>query len=118
MHPEVLRKCKIKAGIRCDIHGFRSSFLTWAAEEGIDDTLADKCLSHEPTLIEIRRPLGYILCALLVPIDARAREREVQQIGGERGLDVRAGGAQSSVLGFRRRRPAPTSSALPQVPED
>ena len=44
--PTTIRRWKHVAGIEADIHGFRSSFLTWAADKGIDDSLADKCLSH------------------------------------------------------------------------
>ena len=45
-HVSTLRYWRIKLGIDTDLHGIRSSFLVWCAEEGIDVKLGERCLSH------------------------------------------------------------------------
>ena len=36
-------------GIGADIHGFRSSLRDWCSENGVDDTVAERCIAHYET---------------------------------------------------------------------
>lgn len=38
-----------KAGSDADVHGFRSSLRDWASENGVDDTVAERCIAHYET---------------------------------------------------------------------
>ena len=37
---------KRKTGLPVTMHGFRSTFRDWAAENGVPDVVAEKCLMH------------------------------------------------------------------------
>jgi integrase len=56
--------------MKCDftVHGFRSSFRDWAAEQGVEFSVAEQCLAHSvgsavtaaylrTSLLEKRRPI-------------------------------------------------------------
>jgi integrase len=75
------------------VHGFRSAFRDWAAEHGVDDSVAEQCLAHQigttvtranlrTTVIEHRRLVlaewatflaGDSADATIVPFTAAAR---------------------------------------------
>ena len=43
---EALRMIFRNAGLKTTVHGFRTSFRTWAAETGADRTVSELCLAH------------------------------------------------------------------------
>ena len=53
-----------------------------------------------PAQVQVRQPLGGVLAALLVTVDARARECEVQQVGRKLPPRRIGGGAQAAVVGL------------------
>ena len=38
-----------EVGIRADIHGFRSALRDWCSQNGVDDTVAERCIAHYET---------------------------------------------------------------------
>lgn len=63
------------------MHGFRSTFRDWAAENGVDSIIAEKCLSHatgnaveqayqRSDLLEQRRPVMQQWADAILPMDA------------------------------------------------
>ena len=57
MHSDNLKKLLRDCGLDTDVHGFRSSFRTWAAENKIDDTAAEAVLAHKEPNPYIRTTL-------------------------------------------------------------
>ncbi len=47
MHSDNLKKPLRDCGLDTDVHGFRSSFRTWAAENNIDEKAAEAVLAHK-----------------------------------------------------------------------
>lgn len=56
---------------------------------------------REPALVVLWLPLGHIQCALLVAIEIRLRQREVQYVLSEGSPSAVGSSAQAAVVGFR-----------------
>lgn len=44
-----VNKARAMAGVGGTVHGLRSTFMDWAAEQGIDQDIAEMCLAHKRT---------------------------------------------------------------------
>jgi integrase len=48
MTPAAFEQCRERMGVDgITTHGFRASFRTWAAEQGVDRLIGERCLAHE-----------------------------------------------------------------------
>lgn len=75
------------------LHGFRSTFRDWAAENGIDRVVAEKCLCHavgsyvescyqRSDLLELRRPVIQRWSDEIVPMDVLLKFQEEEEALG------------------------------------
>lgn len=75
----MLQKTIARTGVPTTLHGFRSTFRDWAAENGVDSTVAEKCLMHSAgskvvqaylrtDLLDARRPVMQLWADAIDPI--------------------------------------------------
>jgi integrase len=79
---------------RHTVHGFRSAFRDWAAEHGVDDSVAEQCLAHKigtavtraylrTTVLERRRKVMAEWPAFLAPARALPRRWSRSRASGD-----------------------------------